>query len=214
MRFFTTLTSSLTVAEFAAKPFIKKACENPSNPPAILSFFYGEDYYDTESSHYVDAMREGRPLRTMSSLWYGGGDEYDNLCRHFIPVIRDLGKQQRYQQQHQVVNNENNDDDEQNVSSSPSISSDLWNGSVDGVMAQVICFDQLSRNCFRGNDEAYAYEQQSIELVRQIYDDKYHQSQVSPSPTTTTTSLTGELLSTVRIVIGCMFDAFRKHTGS
>ena len=114
----------------------------------------------------MDEMRQGIPLQTMNSLWYGGGEEYDDLCRNFVPLIRTLGETQ-------------------------SSSSELaeWNGSVDGLMAQVICFDQLSRNCFRGSDEAFAYEARSLDIVRRIVNGKF-QEVVSTGSTTTDSSTT------------------------
>jgi len=166
----------LTFREFAHLPFIKHAIKNPMSKESVLSFFYGQDYW---SASHVDAMRQGVSLQTMNNLWYGGGYEYDDLCRNFIPVIRSLGETRPQQE---------------GTSQSTEIpSSELaqWNGSVDGLMAQVICFDQLSRNCFRGSDEAFAYEDQSLDIVRRIVNEKFQE--VAPKGSTTTDSSTTEL---------------------
>ena len=171
----------LTFREFAYLPFIKNAMKNPMSKESVLSFFYGQDYW---SASHVDAMRQGVPLQTMNDLWYGGGDEYDDLCRNFIPVIRSLGEHQTQQKG--------------SSQSTELSSSELaeWNRSVDGLMAQVICFDQLSRNCFRGSDEAFAYENQSLDIVRRIVNEKFQEVAVQGSTSTTalsTSTLDGEM---------------------
>ena len=129
--------------------FIIMVMKNPMSKEGVLSFFYAQDFW---SSSHVDAMRQGIPLQTMNNIWYAGGDEYDDLCRNFVPVIRTLGETQL-----------------------SSIELAEWNGSVDGLMAQVICFDQLSRNCFRGSDEAFAYEAHSLDIVRRIINGKFQE---------------------------------------
>jgi uncharacterized protein (DUF924 family) len=142
------LLAALTVPELASKPFIRKALQSPNSPASVLSFFFGVDYYnDTE---YRTSMRDGTPLGTMNSIWFGSGDDgYDAMCRHFIPTIRS------------VVGGSNNEDlgDDERT---------LWNDSVDGLMSQVLLCDQLSRNAFRGTDEAFRYDSVGEKLAKNL----------------------------------------------
>jgi uncharacterized protein (DUF924 family) len=87
-----------------------------------------------------DSLKEGDYIRDMETFWYGGHAEYDKLCQPFAAVIRDCG--------------------EKRLPDRP------WNTCVDGKMAQLILCDQLSRNCFRGTDDAYAYDDTAIDIAR------------------------------------------------
>jgi uncharacterized protein (DUF924 family) len=143
----TIMSSSLSVAtlafsEFASKSFVQRACSSPMQPQAVLSFFFGVNYFDNE---HQDAMREGTPIVAMSDLWYKPRDEYDELCRSFVPVVRAAGKKE--------------------------LTSDEWNGSVDGLVSQVLLCDQLSRNCFRGTEEAFHYDAVAEALTLKLVDE-------------------------------------------
>jgi len=78
----------------------------------------------------------------MQTFWFGGCPEYDELCKSFCPVIRAVGDKE--------------------------LPDKFWNTSVDGKMSQLILCDQLSRNCFRGADEAFAYDECSLEIARNL----------------------------------------------
>jgi uncharacterized protein (DUF924 family) len=89
-------------------------------------------------------MAAGLPLLTMSKMWYEKNEDYDALCRnHFADMVRaaGTGKLEKLPE---------------------------WNESVEGVMSQIILCDQLARNCFRGMDEAFAYDSTSLRLALQL----------------------------------------------
>ena len=123
----------LSVSEFASKKFVQKACASPFSPKSVLSFFYGVDYFDDkDSDSFKEPLRTGAPMDNMLKLWFEPSDEYDALCReNFAQVVRACGKGEL-------------------AKLSPE-----WNDSVDGLMSQVLLTDQLSRNCFRGSEEAF-----------------------------------------------------------
>jgi uncharacterized protein (DUF924 family) len=91
--------------------------------------------------HPGDSLKEGHYIHDMEKFWFGGHEDYDKLCQPFAPVIRDCEKQR--------------------------LSADEpWNTCVDGKMSQLILCDQLSRNCFRGTDEVYAYDDTALDIAR------------------------------------------------
>ena len=136
-------TDAMSVSELASKPFIQLACASPMKPQSVLSFFYGVNYMENE---HEEEMKSGIPLFKMFKLWFKGGPEYDALSQPFAPVIRAAGQK---------------------------LLPDEFHSSVDGLMSQVLLCDQLSRNCFRGTDEAFQYDNVSLEmalkLVHQFY---------------------------------------------
>jgi len=133
--------AAMTVAEFASAAFVQQAVANPMSPQAVLSFFFGCNFFTND---YQIPMREGAPLKTMMEIWYKQSDEYDRLCQAFRPVIQAAGKKEL---------------------------SD-WNTSIDGKMSQILLCDQIARNAFRGNSEAFAYESVAEDLssglIRQL----------------------------------------------
>ena len=133
--------ASLTVADLATKPFVRKACSTPMKPNSVLSFWFGVDFESSEEAK--DLMRKGVPFNEMMGIWYGGGDEYDKLCQSFVPVVRDAGTRKLMQ------------DDE-------------WNSSIDGKVSQMLLCDQFSRNCFRGTNEAFEYDPVAVELSLEL----------------------------------------------
>lgn len=78
----------------------------------------------------------------MQAFWFAGGESYDKLCLPFCPVIRDAGTQQ--------------------------LPRDFWNTCVDGKVSLLILCDQLSRNCFRGCDEAFAYDDVAVKIAQSL----------------------------------------------
>lgn len=153
MRSLIPLVASMSVSELSSKPFIQKALSSPMQVKSVLSFFFGVDYFNNQ---HEDQMREGTPLEAMGPIWYTQSDDYDKLCQPFVPVIRAVG---------------NGDflttfTDDKTVLES----------SVDGLMSQVILCDQLSRNCFRGTDEAFKYDAIGEKLGRQLATEFINQS--------------------------------------
>jgi uncharacterized protein (DUF924 family) len=136
----------LSVSDFASKKFVQKACSKPFSPKAVLSFFFGVDFFDDETREYEIKLRDGTLFDDMVPIWFGQSDEYDALCRdNFAQVVRACGKRE-------LTTNE-------------------WNGNVDGLMSQVLLTDQLSRNCFRGSEEAFQYDSIAEEVASKLLED-------------------------------------------
>ena len=134
----------LTVKELAAKPFIQRALQSPWQPESVLSFFYGADYFAENGSSSTPAtVQNGACIQEMSSLWFGGGPAYDTLCQPFAEAVRAAGKRELSTKQ-------------------------CWDTTVAGRMAQLLLTDQLARNIFRGSPEAFAYEDASLDMARQL----------------------------------------------
>lgn len=133
------VSSALQVGEFASKAFVQRALKNPSTLSAVISFYYGVDY---ESKNGLEELQKGSCIQTMKGLWYGGGPEYDRLCAPFASLVRQAGRGELVE---------------------PS-----WQGSVDGVISQLLLCDQLSRNIFRGTPEAFAYDEESLKHARTL----------------------------------------------
>lgn len=78
----------------------------------------------------------------MQEFWFVGGPGYDKLCKPFCPVIRDIHNKK--------------------------LPDEYWNTCVDGKVSQLILCDQLSRNVFRGTDEAFAYDDCALTIARNL----------------------------------------------
>jgi uncharacterized protein (DUF924 family) len=136
----------MTVKAFAAKPFVQRAIASPKSPTSVLSFFFG---VDTTTSAGIEELRHGTCLSSSSSssssasgggmmqLWFGGGAEYDDLCKPFTETVRMAGRREL-----------------------------PWNTSVDGLMAQMLLTDQFARNIFRGSTESFSFEDVSLDVSR------------------------------------------------
>jgi uncharacterized protein (DUF924 family) len=147
-----TMSSALSVSELAAKPFVQRSMVSPNSPESVLSFFFGLDFA-SPSEDYKLAMKDGLPFVAMQDIWYGGGDDYDKMCQAFIPTIRS------------VVG------DPKDLEEKKHDEFKVWNGSVDGVMSQVLLCDQLSRNAFRGTEEAFQHDAYGEKYVKQLVQD-------------------------------------------
>lgn len=162
-------TMALTVKELAGRPFIQHALQSPMKLDSVLSFIFG---VDTTSSEGRQSLKQGTCMDGIMPLWFGsGGDEYDQLCQPFADAVRASGKR--------LV---------------PS-----WNDSVDGLMAQVVLTDQLSRNIFRGTDEAFAYEDVSLDCSRQLAELVFHSTAESKN---LKNCIKGEIYPSYMLVIG------------
>mmetsp|Transcript_16827 Transcript_16827/g.20194 ORF Transcript_16827/g.20194 Transcript_16827/m.20194 type:complete len:296 (+) Transcript_16827:72-959(+) len=167
------LTSAM-VAEFASKPFIQRALANPMKPTSVLSFYLGVDYEcdandEISERNFLDTMRKGDYVFEMLPFWFGGHEDYDKLCEPFSSVIRSVARENFPSQDD---NPQDHDDDCMDHNND-----DLWNSSIDGKMAQLVLCDQLSRNCFRGKDEAFMYDDYSFAVSRDLI-----QIALSPPP--------------------------------
>ena len=129
----------IKVSELASKPFIQNALANPNSPHSVLSFFFGVDYNDNSSKK---ELRDTTTMHeTMWEFWFKAYPGYDALCQPFANVIRKAGKKELHGE---------------------------WMDTVDGLMAQVILCDQLSRNVFRGTKEAFAFDDHAIEMAEDL----------------------------------------------
>lgn len=131
--------TSTAIAEFAAKPFIRHALACPRKETAVRSFFFG---IDCGASNLPDLLGDGKFEKEMPPFWYSGHEEYDKLCCSFKGVIREAGR------------NELPADEE-------------W-GTLDGRFARILLCDQLSRNCFRGTEEAFQYDGVALDLANEM----------------------------------------------
>lgn len=140
-------TTALTVQELAARPAVQRALTSrPQHAESVLSFFFaGVDYRDPGQVDTI--LRKGECLQTMQRMWWMGDPEYDKLCRCFSETVRQVGKNGDF-----------------------GCKQDTLLSTIDIRMSHVILCDQLSRNCFRGEAEAFAYEDVAIRAARFIAD--------------------------------------------
>jgi uncharacterized protein (DUF924 family) len=95
---------------------------------------------DSTSVEGRQRLKDGTCIPSVTPLWFGGGPEYDKLCQPFAETVRAAGK-----------------------GALPT-----WNDSTDGLAAQIILTDQLARNIFRGNPEAFLYGDVSLGVTRKL----------------------------------------------
>lgn len=143
MGFGAALTSA-SIAEYVAQPFIRTALAQPRSPSSVLSFFLGIDYGNAAKAD--EELKSGDFLTTMSPFWFGGHPDYDQHCRTaFTSLVREAGKKE--------------------------LDGNEWKDTVDGQVAQLILCDQLSRNVFRGSEEAFAYDNTSLDIAKLLAND-------------------------------------------
>lgn len=135
------MMTNSAVSELAARSYLQRALQSPNHPRSILSFYYNVDF---SSSTHQEELRRGVCFASMSALWYGGGAKYDQWCQPFGRIIRQRATHPDY------------------------TTDSAWNYSVDSLVAEIVLFDQLSRNTFRGTREAYAYDAAALERSRVI----------------------------------------------
>jgi len=100
--------------------------------------------FDVQSQSAKDILTEGSFIEPMQPFWFVGSSDYDELCKNFMPLVRDAG------------NKALQSNDEAN-----------WE-STTGKVSQLILCDQLSRNCFRGTEEAFKYDEISLEIAKDL----------------------------------------------
>jgi uncharacterized protein (DUF924 family) len=133
--------TTAAISEFASRPYILAALSSPRSPASVLSFYLGIDILADSSK---DSLETGSYLNDMAPFWFMGHKEYDKLCTAFAPVVRDAGEKK-------LISDKETD----------------WD-SVDGKLSQLILCDQLSRNCFRGTDEAFKYDNVALEIAKNL----------------------------------------------
>jgi uncharacterized protein (DUF924 family) len=136
------------VSEFASRSFVQRALASPRSPTSVLSFYFGIDMMSDDSK---EILKTGSFLKEMQSFWFVGNDQYDDLCKTFSSVVRDAGKKQ-LTTPNTFINKEQDAD---------------WD-SVNGKLSQLILCDQLARNCFRGTDEAFAYDHVALDIPKDL----------------------------------------------
>lgn len=135
--------AALTVKELASNLFVQRALQSPMQPESVLSFFFGVDVATDDGKHSLQ-HDSARLMNEMKPLWFGaGGLEYDTLCQHFCQAARAAGTRTL-------------------------VPSSSWNDSLDGLTAQIVLIDQISRNIFRGSEEAFRCEDVSLGIARQL----------------------------------------------
>jgi uncharacterized protein (DUF924 family) len=146
------VSAAARVAAFAAQPLVQRALQAPMSVRSVLDFFYGVET-DTAAGRAALRHNGGAIFATMSPLWYAGGPDYDTLCAAFTEPVRAAGRREWPP-----------------PPSSSESGPDSYNSVVDGKMAQLLLTDQLARNIFRGTTEAFAYEDVSLEVARELAD--------------------------------------------
>mmetsp|Transcript_50278 Transcript_50278/g.98560 ORF Transcript_50278/g.98560 Transcript_50278/m.98560 type:complete len:218 (-) Transcript_50278:55-708(-) len=122
-----------------------------TSPQQVLDFWFGEGRWGTPA--IVASMD------SQSKLWWGSASpeeskKIDESAYQFVDAVRACGKGELDKQAEWVT--------------------------VDGLYAQMLLCDQLSRNCFRGTSEAFAYDTRAMELARQLFDLGAHKHFVLP----------------------------------
>jgi uncharacterized protein (DUF924 family) len=129
---------TFAVAEFASRPWVQRAIKMPRDPNSVLSFFLGFDVKAVDAS---EKLKSGSYVQDMQPLWFTSNVEFDDLCNNFSPVVREAGK--------------------------GTLKGQDWLD-IKGKVAKLILCDQLSRNCFRGTDEAFFYDNTSLTLANDL----------------------------------------------
>ena len=121
-------------------------------PQQVLSFWFGEGVWgspDMGSTNFSACL----------PLWWGMKPDFsgpvtpgekeanDNRAKQFSDLIRACGRGE--------------------------LTDASWQ-SADGLYAQMLLCDQLSRNCFRGTDEAFAFDTKAVECTRSLFAQKHY----------------------------------------
>jgi len=138
----------VSLKDFLARTAVQRALVSPMRTESVLSFTFGVNYRD--AAEIETELRQGGCFQSVANLWWSGGKEYDDVCATFKEAVRAAGKREFLPAQ--AVKQE----DDPNLSV------------VDGLIAQIVLCDQYPRNIFRGQPEAFAYEEQALEASRQL----------------------------------------------
>jgi uncharacterized protein (DUF924 family) len=129
-----------TLRALFKQDYLREASAKPWSPTSVLSFFFAVNYND--DAQRAHGLRDGHSVLEMREVWFFGPSCFDELCEPFRDVIRAAGKAE--------------------------LAGPEWNSSVDGKVAQLILCDQLSRSAFRGSQEAFANDERSVSLAREL----------------------------------------------
>lgn len=129
-------------ANFVAQDFIQASLRAPDTVVSVLSFMFGVDYRDPQD--IARGMRTGQSVFDMRGFWFSAGAPFDEVCLPFRDLVRAAG--------------------------AGKLAGPEWNETVDGKLAQLLLCDQLSRNIFRGSQEAFASDATSLKLARVLSD--------------------------------------------
>ncbi|GAB5362498.1 hypothetical protein AAMO2058_000802100 [Amorphochlora amoebiformis] len=109
-----------------------------------LAFWYGGEYLNKETTH-KDSKEY---LETRQNIWWGGDKSVDEKARAYRDLILAVG--------------------EGCEPGDPK----AWD-TPEGYLARIILLDQLSRNAFRGQPEAFKYDKKGVELVKEGHEKGY-----------------------------------------
>ena len=130
--------------KFKKNTFVLKALQNPRSPRSILNYMCSGD---TNDPAVKKSLNNVKFVSSLLVIWFQSGQSLDKLCQPFIPIVREL------------------------KSNPQTLIGDEW-GSIDGKIAKVLLADQLSRSCFRGASEAFAYDDIARDLVHELFNEK------------------------------------------
>ena len=130
--------------KFKKNTFVLKALQNPRSPRSILNYMCSGD---TNDPAVKKSLNNVKFVSSLLVIWFQSGQSLDKLCQPFIPIVREL------------------------KSKPQTLIGDEW-GSIDGKIAKVLLADQLSRSCFRGEPEAFAYDEIARDLVHELFNEK------------------------------------------
>lgn len=130
---------------------------NPINDRDVLSFWFGEEYYNSGGKKEKMLPREYGTKRS-SDLWYSGKFEADALCsayeREVIVAQREDFHAKDLKQKH------------------------LYN--LDKIFARIILLDQIARNVFRGTWKAFIGDETALRYARFLVEER--EEEVSDLP--------------------------------
>jgi uncharacterized protein (DUF924 family) len=117
----------------------------------VLGFWYPSPNETTDEDSNRDYLNDVAYINGCINDWFFGGEEMDKNCRHFRELIRRTAS-------------EHSKDDDTSLSES---------------IAKVILFDQITRNAFRREDEAFAYEDLVKEILEDIFQVQENQTAIT-----------------------------------
>ena len=133
-------SNTLTADAFRQLPDVLRALQHPRSPRSVLNYIYGCDTADPDVRRRLSTDSTVGPLL---HIWFASGTALDDSCARFAPVVREL------------------------TAEPPSLVGGEWD-SLEGKVAKVFLGDQLSRSCFRGTAEAFAYDAIGRRWVREL----------------------------------------------
>lgn len=101
-----------------------------------------------------DWSTRGDPERKRVRMWFSRNADVDATARTFIPLIRAAGQSQ--------------------------LDGREWS-TRDGLVAQLVLLDQLSRNAFRGEAEAFAYDERAAQVASRLIHMFRHEPHALPA---------------------------------